>query len=228
MNKQRLFLGIGLLGIIVVGALYWYLFGSTTEEVSSEISEAVVAVEPPVGSGTLFAIDAAQSTASFTIAEVLRGDDFTVVGTTDQVGGQVIFDPANLAAAQIGEIVVNARTFVTDSDRRNQAIRNRILFTDDYEFVRFQPTAINGLPDSIAVGDSVDVEIVGDLTIKEATRSETFATTLTYVSAEQVAGTASATILYGDYDVEVPLTPSVSFVADELTLMLDFVAVASE
>ena len=77
------------------------------------------------------------------------------------------------------------------------------------------------------MGDSVNVEIVGDLTIMEATQSETFTATITYDSAEQISGTASVTILYGDYGVEVPLTPSVSFVADELTLMLDFVAVTA-
>ncbi|MEM7134576.1 MAG: YceI family protein [Chloroflexota bacterium] len=229
MNRTRLFLSIGAVVILILGAVFYWSFFRTPEAATGDIGEAVVAVEEPDSASdwAAFEIDSTQSTASFTIAEVLRGDDFTVVGTTDQVGGQVGVDLADPTTAQIGEIVINTRTFVTDNDMRNRAIQNRILFTDDYEFIRFQPTAINGLPESAAVGDSADIEIIGDLTIQDATQSETFAATITYVSAEQISGTASATILYGDYGVEVPLTPSVSFVADELTLTLDFIATAT-
>ena len=46
MKKQRLFLGIGLLGLIVAGTLFWYLFGNTTEEVSSEFGGGTVAEIP--------------------------------------------------------------------------------------------------------------------------------------------------------------------------------------
>lgn len=231
MKRQYLFLIIGLVAVVLLG-LFWWSFFRTPEEASVEIGEAVTAVAvddvAENGRSTVYAIDSAQSTATFTIAEVLRGEDFVVVGTTDQVGGQVVFDASNPTAAQIGEIVINARTFATDSDRRDSAINNRILYTDAYEFVRFQPTAINGLPDSVAVGDSVDVEIVGDLTIMDMTKSITFEATLTYISADEIAGTASTTILYDEYGVEVPLTQSVSFVSDELTMGLDFVATVTE
>lgn len=231
MKRQYLFLIIGLVAIVLLG-LFWWSFFRAPEEASVEIGDAVAAVAvddaAENGRSTVYTIDSAQSTATFTIAEVLRGEDFVVVGTTDQVGGQVLFDASNPTVAQIGEIVINARTFVTDSDRRDSAINNRILFTDEFEFVRFQPTAINGLPDSVAVGDSVDVEIVGDLTIMDMTKSTTFAATLTYVSADEITGTASTTILYDEYGVEVPLTQSVSFVSDELTMELNFVATATE
>ena len=221
MNRQQLMIGGGVLALILAGIFYWSFFRES--EVASEaISESVVELDS--SAGNVFTIDSSQSTASFTIAEILRGEDFVVLGETDQVGGQVAFDPSDPASAEIGEIVINARTFVTDSDMRNNAINNRILFTDDFEFVRFEPTAINGMPASVAVGDSVDVEIVGDLTVMEATLPVTFDTTLTYDSATSITGSAETTIVYRDFGVEVPLTPSVSFVADELTMMLDFVA----
>lgn len=63
---------------------------------------------------------------------------------------------------------------------------------------------MNKTPDSAAVGDVVDVELVGDLTIKDVTQSTTFAATLTYVSANQIEGSATTTIIYSDYGVEVP------------------------
>ena len=227
MKKEYLFALLGIIAVLVVGTLFWSFF-RTPEEASSEIDSAVVAVEQDttVSEGTVYAIDSAESTATFIIDEVLRGDDFTVVGTTDQVGGQIVFDAANPTAAQVGEIVINTRTFATDSDMRDRSIQNRILNTDQYEYVRFEPTAISGLPDSVAVGDVVELEIVGNLTIKDVTQQETFATTVTVVGNDQLAGTATATITYADYGVNVPLTQSVSAVADELTLTLDFAAVA--
>lgn len=216
-------IGGGVVVLILAGIFYWSFFREA--EVASEaIRDSVIELES--SAGTVFTIDASQSTASFTIAEILRGEDFVVLGETDQVGGQVAFDSNDPTSAEIGEIVINARTFVTDSDMRNNAINNRILFTDEFEFVRFQPTAINGMPASVAVGDSVDVEIVGDLTIMEATLPVTFDTTLTFESESSITGSAETTIVYADFGVEVPLTPSVSFVADELTMMLDFVAVS--
>ena len=233
MKKQQILIGAGIVAIILL-SLFLYSFFQTPEASSGDIAEAVVAVESvdttvdSESSGTLLTIDATQATASFVIDEILRGDDFTVVGTTDQVGGQVSFDPNNPATAQIGEIIINARTFTTDNELRNRAIQNRILFTDEYEFIQFQPTTIIGLPESITVGDSVDVEIVGELTILEVTQSETFVATLSYVNSDEISGSALTTIIYGDYGVVVPLTPSVSFVADELTLTLEFVAIVSE
>lgn len=62
----------------------------------------------------------------------------------------------------------------------------------------------------------------------DMTKSTTFTATLTYISTDEIAGSASTTILYGEYGVEVPLTQSASFVSDELTMGLDFVATATE
>ena len=42
----------------------------------------------------------------------------------------------------------------------------------------------------------------------------------------QISGSATTTILYGEFGVEVPLTPSVAFVSGELQLDLAFVALS--
>jgi hypothetical protein len=53
-----------------------------------------------------------------------------VIGITDQVAGEASVNLADLSQTRLGVILVNARTLATDQDRRNQAIRNRILQTD--------------------------------------------------------------------------------------------------
>ena len=99
MKKQGILLGAGVVVIVLLGLVY-YAFFSESESASGDISEAVVGIDvetAEVGTNAvLLTIDSSQTTATFTIAEVLRGADFVVVGTTDQVGGQLLFDPNNL------------------------------------------------------------------------------------------------------------------------------------
>ena len=72
----------------------------------------------------IFQIDPAQSQVRFELDEDLRGSRITVVGTTDQVAGELAVDLNNPAATQVGVIQINARTLATDNNFRNRAIQN--------------------------------------------------------------------------------------------------------
>lgn len=180
--------------------------------------------EPPAA--RLFEISAAESVARFSIDEVLRGADNRVIGATDQVAGQIAIDAATPANTQVGQIAVNARTLTTDNDFRNRAIKNQILRTDAFEFVTFTPTGLSGLPASVAVGDTFQFQISGDLTITDITRAETFDVTLTVVSADRIEGLATLSIRWADYKLRIPSSPQVQTVAETVTLQLEFVAEA--
>ena len=96
-----------------------------------------VAIAPAAGaSGTTYTIDQASSEARFVIDEVLNGSPKTVIGATHQVAGQLIVDPTAPSTARVGTIQIDARTLSTDSDQRNNAIKNMILKTnqDTYHF----------------------------------------------------------------------------------------------
>lgn len=173
---------------------------------------------------TIFEIVQAESQAQFKIDEVLEGAPKTVLGITDQVAGQIALDPTNPAATQVGIIQVNARTLTTDNNMRNRAIKNRILLTNDHEFITFAPTELVGLPATGAVGQTYSFQIVGDLTIKGVTRPATFDVTVTAASAQRLEGQATSTIRYADFDVAVPSVPMVANVADEVQVALNFVA----
>ena len=128
-----------------------------------------------------------ESQVRFNIYEQLRGQPKDVIGVSNQIAGQVAVDLNDLSTAQIGEIVINARTLETDDSRRNQAIRNRILFTDQYEFINFKPTQISGLSGSAAPGQSFTFQVTGDLTIKDVTKPVTFDVTV-MVESTRAAG----------------------------------------
>jgi polyisoprenoid-binding protein YceI len=147
-----------------------------------------------------------------------------VVGETDQVAGQIALNPAQPQTAQVGTILINARTLATDDDQRNNALRRFILGTDEHEFISFTPTAVLGLPASTSLGQAHSAQITGQLTIRGVSREATFDTTVTPVSASELNGTATTTIRYADWDISIPQVPFVAGVSDQVRLELDFVA----
>lgn len=187
--------------------------------------------EEPAAEGAglvLYEISQEGSEVRFIINEDLRGQPTTVIGVSDQVAGQIAADNSDLSSAQVGVITINARTFATDNDFRNNAIQNRILNTGEFEFITFTPTAVNGLPENVEVGETITFEIVGDLTIRDITNEVTFSVTATATAAGQLTGSASTEILRADYNLIIPSVPNVANVTEEVQLEIDFVANAVE
>lgn len=197
----------------------------TTEPAAADTPQAES--ETAAGEQTTFEIVPGESEARFLIDEVLRGEDTTVVGTTDQVAGQLAIDTGTPSNTRIGTIRVNARTLATDSSFRDRAIKNRILNTNEYEFIEFTPTEVSGLPDSATVGETYTFQITGDLTIRFVTREVVFDATVTPISQTELEGTATTTIAHADYDIIIPDAQAVTSVGDTVTLELDFVARAA-
>ena len=173
----------------------------------------------------LFNINPEESEARFFIDEVLRGDDKTVVGVTNQVAGQIGVDFENPAATAVGPIQVSTRTLATDNSFRNRAIQNRILLTGLYEFVTFTPTKINGLPAAISPGERVTFEMAGDLTITAYSQPATFLVTAVLTSEDRLEGSAATTIQRKPFDLRIPSATGVAEVSEDVILELDFVAV---
>lgn len=173
-----------------------------------------------------FHLVADDSEARFIVDEVLMGNNKTVVGVTPDVTGEITVVPSNPSASQIGTITINARDFKTDSSRRNRAIQRQVLITarDEYQFITFTPTSLEGMPETIGVGDTVSFTVVGDVTILDTTRSETFDMNVTVVSEQELTGLASTTVLYDDYGISIPKVPIVASVEDEVRLELEFTA----
>ena len=178
------------------------------------------------GEAQVFRISQEESQASFTIDEVLNGADTTVVGATSEVAGDVKIDFNDPAASEVGQIRINARTLATDNSRRDGAISRFILQSgqEDNEFIEFLPTALDGLPDSASIGDAVEFQIVGDLTVSGTTQEVTFDATVDLTSADQISGSAQTTVMYADFNLSIPSVPQVASVADEVILGIEFVA----
>ncbi|MCY4465016.1 MAG: YceI family protein [Chloroflexi bacterium] len=178
-----------------------------------------------------FNIVSAESRASFTLEEDLRGLRTTVIGTTSEVGGKIDVVLADPAASTIGTILINARTLETDNSFRNRALRGRILYSsqDENEFIVFEPRELSNFSvESIAEGETIRFDIGGDLTVTGTTLPVTFAAEVTLDSPTQISGSASVNVLHADFGLTIPDVPGVANVTDDVELRLDFVARATE
>ncbi len=173
----------------------------------------------------IYRISQEDSQVSFEIDEVLRGEDFTVVGTTNQVAGDVVVSSEDLTNITFGPVRVNARTLKTDSTQRDGAIARAILQseTDANEFITFEAT--NVTPGATTVTETeTAVDITGNLTISGTTQEVTFEGILQKSSDEELIGHAETTVQYQDFNLIIPEVPFVANVDNNVLLTIDFVA----
>jgi len=204
------------------------------EEAQSAAYPAPTGVTPtetladvPAAGARVFTIDSAASEVRFQLDEDLRGERQTVIGSTDQVAGQLSLNLADLSQTEVGVIQINARTLQTDNNFRNRAIQNEILDTGDFEFITFTPTGVEGLPAGAAIGETVTFTLVGDLTIRDVTLPATFTVEATAVSDTRITGSATAIVNRADFDLQIPSVPNVANVEEDVELYIDFTANAS-
>lgn len=225
--------GIVIVAVFVLagGGFFAYIWfsGGSGEPSAAAQAERIESQEPEQ---VVYEVVDARSEARFIIEEVLRGEPNTVVGRTDQIDGSIAvqFDPAMV---EIGQFVINVRTVRTDDEVRDRTIRTLILESnkDEFEFSTFDPTAVTGVPEVIEIGDRLDLDVTGNLTVRDVTSEVTFDMTLTVQSEEEIAGTASTRILWEDFDISIPYVGGNSIVAsvsDEVGLELEFAALSRE
>lgn len=201
---------------------------TTTSDPTSTIPGSGTSEPETAASSRTFVIEQEVTAARFEIDEVLNGNPTHVTGTTDQVVGQIRFDPADLAGVELSDIIINARTLDTNSERRNRAIRGPVILdsgSDQHELITFQMTSVNGLTGSAAVGDTFEFTISGDLTVKGTTQPVTFDATVTWLEELTLQGSVSAVITRDMFEIGIPSVQGVADVTNEVLIGLDFVAV---
>lgn len=228
MKKLLAFGATALAAVLILIGIVAYTYLKPAAAASEPIQAiAITSTAGTTTGNTTYTISQDSSKASFVIDEVLNGAPVTVVGSTNQVAGQLSVNPTAPATAQIGAIQINARTFATDSANRDKATQNGILQTGTYEYITFTPASLVGRPATATVGQSYTFQIVGQLTIRDQTHEATFAATVTPAADGALQGNVTTTINYADWGISVPSVPFVTGLAETVTLNLDFVANAN-
>ena len=225
------FLKIGLTLIVLLalftgGVVAYIWFSGGTGQASSALTAPSLKVS---ATGKLFRIVQENSQVRFIINEMLIGKPNTVVGSTNQVAGEIMVDFTHPENTQLGELRINVKTLQTDNEFRNRALRGQILLTTrpEFEFATFAPKKIIGLPDSVAIGEKFSFKIDGNLTVRGETHEIIFDTTVIPTTLSRLEGTARATVRYTDFNITIPDAPGVANVSEDVRLEIDFVAVLS-
>jgi polyisoprenoid-binding protein YceI len=142
------------------------------------------------------------------------------------IAGQIGYDKANPTSSTIGVIKLNARSFVTDDNGRNNMIRRAILKTEDdaNEFITFKPTSIVEV--NLKGGDALPgsvYDLNGDLTIAGITKLTTFRVE-TLMENSVLTIHAKTTVKRADFNLSIPNIPFIANVTDDVKLDLNLVA----
>jgi polyisoprenoid-binding protein YceI len=210
---------------------------AATAEATAAVTETAPAdavtpetAAPAAADPRLFQIVPDESEARFIVDEILFGNPNTVVGVTNEVSGTISVDPADPARTTVGPIRVNARALATDNRFRNRSVNRLILQSnrDEYQYITLTPTAISGLPAAATVGEPLNLEVTGDLQIREIVQPVTFAVTVTAASETRLEGLAVGTVQRADFGLTIPNVEGVADVSEAVRLELAFVALAEE
>jgi hypothetical protein len=161
------------------------------------------------------------------------------IATTGDVEGEltlVMGDQPTLAA---NHFRVDMRTLVSElADtplsgpagvflaQRDHAVRG-LLETDKYPFAEFAAASLDGVPTRYAEGQTVKMRLPGDLTVHNVTRPVLLDTEAT-LGSETLSGTATVQIRMTDFGLKPPANNGSMDVEDDLSLVIRFVARATQ
>jgi len=161
------------------------------------------------------------SEARYRVREQLVGVNFPndAVGTTRTLSGGVVLEPGGKVVS--GRFVVGLAALQSDEARRDNFIRRNTLQTDRFPEAVFVPKEVRGLSLPLRPGSRAKVEIVGDLTIRDVTRSQTW-TGEYEVTSDGVRLQASTRFRFDDFRLTQPRVAVVLSVENEIRLEVDF------
>lgn len=171
-----------------------------------------------------YGVVAERSEVRYRVREQLAGLSFPndAVGATSAVEGGVTFDGQGHVLPGDSRFTIDLRTLRSDDARRDNYIRRNTLETDRYPTVTFVPTEARRLPFPFPQSGSVPFELVGDLTVKDATRRVTWDATASF-DGPRVSVRARTAFRFGDFGLEVPRVAVVLSVEDDIKLEADLV-----
>jgi polyisoprenoid-binding protein YceI len=192
----------------------------------AEAPTAPAAEEAPADSMQRFVIVPDESMVMYAVDEVFLSEgvvEATAVGITRQIEGEILYDMQNPQNSEIGTITIDISAFQSDEERRDNAIRERWLESASYPLATFEPTEIQGLPESYTPGEEINLQITGDLTVRDVTNQVTFDTT-GFIEDDKMQGIATTQILMTDYGFEPPDIANILRAENEVDITFEFVA----
>jgi polyisoprenoid-binding protein YceI len=181
-----------------------------------------------------FVIVPEESQASYIVSEEffegalaklgIEAGNVEVVGSTQNIGGQLEFDFADLSILPgTNRFTVNMTSLSTDQSRRDNWIRENGPEFNRYPLAEFVANSLANTPPSYTQGEEVQFKMLGDLTIREVTQPVTFDVIATF-DGDTATGVATADLRMTDFGIEPPNFANTLTVADEFSVEVEFTA----
>ncbi|GAA3341393.1 hypothetical protein GCM10017714_25210 [Curtobacterium pusillum] len=204
-RRTKVLLGIAV-GVVVVGAAVVVGGPVVYANLVNGAADAAPTLAPS-GDATLAAADAegrwtstAGSFAGYRVHEVLRGQDVTVTGRTEDVDAQATVTGGSLTAATV---TVQVASISTPEAARDEYFRGTALQTDRFPTAVFRVTAPVDVRPALA-GTDRDVALRGALTLHGVTEAVTVHAKLGVDRSGHVQVAGSIPITFADYGVHAP------------------------
>jgi len=194
--------------------------GATVESAAGAIGIASSAESPALVGGR-YVVAATGNEVRYRVREQLVGFDLPndAIGKSAQIIGGITLDDSGRVVREASRFTVDAATFVSDRDRRDNYVRGRLLTAAQHPTIELVPTVLQGL--AMPPAGVATFQLVGDLTVRGVTRPTTWSVTA-QLKDEAVAGSASTRFAFTDFEMEKPRVRSVLSVADTIALEYDF------
>ena len=229
MNKNIYWIAITLVALMVAYLLPTQALAHDDDIPSPDGLVAPSSPELPIPSPqqTLYRISRSETQAQYSVQEKYVGlvDGKRVVGRTSEVAGELLIDWDNPAQSQLGMVTVNVEQLTSDSKQRDRQIRKSYLESSLYPEATFIPEPEQTFPTEVTIGEPFSLVLHGYLTVHGVTILSDWQVELT-VEPARIIGRATTEILMSDFGVGPINIIGLLSTADEMTLTLDFVALA--
>ncbi len=174
------------------------------------------------GAPIRYRVVAERSEARYLVREQLASLSFPndAVGTTSAVEGSLALDARGRVLPSDSRFTVDLRTLRSDEARRDNYLRRNTLETDRYPHAVFVATEVRGLPVPLPQIGTVSFDLVGDLTIRDATRRVTWEAAGT-IQGQDLSVQARTAFRFADFGLRIPRVASVLSVEDNIRLEID-------
>jgi len=146
-----------------------------------------------------------------------------VIGVTTALTGTIELNPQQPADVRMSTISVNLFALDMQNDELEEVLRYLYLQSDLFPIASFTPRHYTGLPAICTGNEELTFTITGDLNIRAISQEITFAVTAR-IENNQLRGMATAQVPMTTFGVEPPNKVGISWVEDEVTIQLKFVA----
>lgn len=169
-----------------------------------------------------FAVAPDGNEARYRVREQLVGVSFPndAIGATRTIEGAIVVDQNGRLVAGASRITVDLVSMASDRDMRDGYLRRNTLTTETYPSVVLVPTELRGLRWPLPATGSVTFQLIGNLTVKDVTRSTTWDVTLR-VDGSSLSGTATTSFTFADFALPKPRVARVMSVEDTIKLEYD-------